>query len=262
MTEVRSTYDIRRTVILAGFALLVAAAAAGAQEGDLPRPRGVVNDFADVISASAEERILRDIQAIQQATPVEVAVVTVSSIAPYADIEEYAVALASEWGVGGPEDDTGIMLLVAMDVREVRIEVGYGLEGAIPDGRAGAILDDMVLPGLRRGDYGAGLRAGVQEITAIVGEEYGVEIADYEPRTDREPARRSRSPIGRLFYIFIVLVMFGGGRFIFLPFLLMGGGGFFGGGFGSRGGGFSGGGGGFSGFGGGGFGGGGASRGF
>ncbi len=262
MAEVRSAFSMRRVHLLAGAILLLIAATGHAQDGELPRPRGVVNDFANVISASAEDEIRRDIEAIQQATPVEVAVVTVASIAPYADVEEYSVALASEWGVGGPEDDTGVMLLVAMDVREVRIEVGYGLEGAIPDGRAGAILDDMVLPGLQRGDYGAGLRAGVQEIAAIVAQEYGVEIADYEPRTDREPARRSRSPIGRLFYIFIVLVMFGGGRFIFLPLFLMGGGGFFGGGFGSRGGGMSGGGGGFSGFGGGGFGGGGASRGF
>ncbi|MFW5729003.1 MAG: TPM domain-containing protein [Spirochaetota bacterium] len=257
-----SAFQVRRFFLVVSVILVVAAAAAQGQEGELPRPRGVVNDFAGVISASEEEQIRDDIEAIQAATPVEVAVVTVASIAPYADIEEYSVALASEWGVGGAEDDTGIMLLLAMDVREVRLETGYGLEGAIPDGRAGAILDDMVLPGLRRGDYGAGMRAGVQEIAAILGEEYGVEIADYTPRTEREPSRRSGSPIGRIFYIFIVLMVFGGGRFFFLPFLMMGRGGFFGGGFGSRGGGFSGGGGGFSGFGGGGFGGGGASRGF
>jgi uncharacterized protein len=231
---------------------------AAAQEARLPRPQGVVNDFADVIPSSGEQAIRRDILAVQEATPVEIAVATIPSIEPYGSIEQYSIALAGEWGIGGQENDTGILLIVAMDVREVRIEVGYGLEGPIPDGRAGAILDQAILPAFRQGDYAAGFQAGVREIAGILEDEYNVEISGSTTNTQRSSRSDNRgSGLGRIVYILIFLFVFGGGRFLFLPFMMMGGGGFFGGGFGSRGGG-----GGFSGFGGGGFGGGGASRGF
>ncbi len=255
----RTARPVRLGLILCAF-LGVLAGAAFAQDSDLPRPRGVVNDFADVIPASGEEAIRRDIEAIQQATPVEIAVATVPSIDPYGSIEQYSIALASEWGIGGEESDTGILMIVAMDVREVRIEVGYGLEGPLPDGRVGAILDQALLPPLRQGDYAAGFQAGVREIAGILEDEYDVEISGSTSNAQRSGRSSEQgSGIGRFLYILIFLFVFGGGRFLFLPFMMMGGGGFFGGGFGSRGGG---GGGGFSGFGGGGFGGGGASRGF
>jgi uncharacterized protein len=256
----RHSRSIRRAI---GLAFMLAftgvTSSAVAQEANLPRPRGVVNDFADVISSSGEQAIRRDIEAVQEATPVEIAVATIPSIEPYASIEQYSIALAGEWGIGGQENDTGILLIVGMDVREVRIEVGYGLEGPIPDGRAGAILDQAILPAFRQGDYAAGFQAGVREIAGILEDEYDVEISGSTSNTRRSSSsNRGGSGLGRIIYILIFLFVFGGGRFLFLPFMMMGGGGFFGGGFGSRGGG----GGGFSGFGGGGFGGGGASRGF
>ncbi|HDQ15409.1 MAG TPA: TPM domain-containing protein, partial [Sediminispirochaeta sp.] len=174
------------------------------------------------------------------------------------------IALAEKWGVGSGESDNGVILLMAMAERQVRLEVGYGLEGAIPDGKSGAILDEMVLPFFREGDFGSGFLTGTAALAQEIAAEYDVDLGDIEMPAAASGSRRSRTdedggiPAGLI--IFLLIFFFGGGR-VFLPLMLLGGFGGRGshrGGFGSSG--FGGG--GFGGFGGGGFGGGGASRGF
>ena len=225
---------------------------------DLPSPRGFVNDFAGLISAEDEAAMRGIITAVQEQTGAEIAVVTVESMEPYPTIEDFGIALAEEWGVGSAQDEAGAILILALEEREVRIEVGYGLEGAIPDGRAGALLDDYVVPDLSDGRYGAGLLNGVAAIAEVVADEYGVTLTGVEPARRGSPAGGSTLDLGDLFYV-VFLLLFVGGRWFFWPLLFAGRRrGFYGGGFGSGGGGPSK----FSGFGGGGFGGGGASRGF
>jgi len=245
--------------------LLLFFAAAGtlfAQQDSLPQPKGYVNDFAGVIDSRYSQEMDQLAQVVKKATGAEIAVATVSSIAPYASIDQYSIALAEKWGIGSKKDENGVLLILAMKERQVRIEVGYGLEGTITDGTSGAILDKYVLPDLKQGNYGAGLYKGMQAVSSLVAKHYDVNLSDYG--VSAAPAASGSSGGGRgggefIFFILFFLI-FGGGRF-FWPLLFLGAGrrGFFGGGFGSHGGG---GGGGFSGFGGGGFGGGGASRGF
>ena len=254
----------RGPAVLAALALVLAllfgVAATQAAAQDLPEPSGFVNDFAGVIDAGDEQRMTALAEAVQEATGAEIAVAVVDSVEAFGTVEEYSIRLASAWGVGGAEDDSGVLFVLALEERQVRIEVGYGIEGAIPDGRAGEILDTAVLPPLRQGNYGAGLYAGMQQVAGIMAEEYDVDLSEYGAAA---PAARSGGGSssgggGRLLYMLVLMFFLGGGRF-FLPLLfLTGGRGFFGGGFGAGGGG----GGGFGGFGGGGFGGGGASRGF
>lgn len=236
----------------------------------LPDYRGYVNDFADVIDSESGRRIEAAAQKVKETTGAEIAVVTVESVEPYADIEEFSIELAEKWKVGEADQDNGIIFVMAMEEREVRIEVGYGLEGAIPDGRAGEILDEQVLPYLQQGEFGTGFLAGTIEVAREIADEYNVELGtlDAPPAPSRSQSRRGADdggiPAGLIF--FILIFFFGGGR-IFWPLLFLSGitgGRHYRGGFGSSGfgsGGF-GGGGSFGGFGGGGFGGGGASRGF
>lgn len=246
-----------RTALLVLVLLAAAGAAIVAQE--LPSPQGFVNDFAGVIPSEDEAAMRGIITAVREQTGAEIAVVTVESMAPYATIEDYGVALAEAWGVGSEADDAGAILIVALEEREVRLEVGYGLEGAIPDGRAGAILDDYVLPDLRNNDFGAGLLNGVAAVAEVVADEYGVTLTGVQAEPRRAAGGSSTLDAGDLLYVLFLLV-FVGGRWFFWPLLFAGRRrGIFGGGFGSgghsspsR----------FSGFGGGGFGGGGASRGF
>lgn len=229
----------------------------------LPEPVGYVNDFAGVMDEGSKLRITGIAQALREATGAEIAVVTVDTTAPYSSIEEYSIELAAEWGIGKRGEDTGILFLLTMQERGVRLEVGYGLEGIIPDGLAGEIIDRSVLPSLKAGQYGSGLLKGVEAVTGIIAEEYDVDLSGYNLDESRKYTGGGIPNLGLLIFIILIL-LFGGGRFIFWPLLFLGGmsrRGFYGGGFGTPRGG-SGLGGGFSGFGGGGFGGGGASRGF
>jgi len=227
----------------------------------LPRPIGYVNDFAGVIDEGSKQQIEGLAGALREKTGAEIAVVTVDTIAPYESIEEYSVELASQWGIGKKGEDTGILILLAMQERKIRIEVGYGLEGIIPDGLAGEIVDRSILPSLKIGNYGEGMLKGVEAVSGIIAKEYNVDLGSYRLNESKKyTSGRSGAATGFIVFI-IIAFLFGGGRF-FWPLLFLGSmsrRGFYGGGFGS-GGGFGGG--GFSGFGGGGFGGGGATRGF
>ncbi|MFO8065769.1 MAG: TPM domain-containing protein [Spirochaetia bacterium] len=259
--DVRLAGPSRRLVaalVLFGAVFVFSGQIAHAQE--FPEPSGFVNDYADVIDASTEQEMTALSEAVQEATGAEIAVAVVDSVAPYADVEEYSIRLASEWGVGDREDESGILFVLAMQERQVRIEVGYGLEGAVPDGRAGEILDSAVVPALRDDNYGEGLLAGMQQVAGLIAEEYDVDLSEQgaQAPSSRTSGNGSSSGGGRVLYFLFLMFFLGGGR-LFLPLLfLTGGRGFFGGGFGAGGGGA----GGFGGFGGGGFGGGGASRGF
>ncbi len=236
----------------------------------LPDYRGYVNDFANVIDSESARKIEAAASKVKEATGAEIAVVTVESVEPYADINEYSIELAEKWKVGQADQDNGIIFVMSMEERQVRIEVGYGLEGAIPDGRAGEILDEQVLPYLQQGDFGTGFLAGTIEVAREIADEYNVELGtlDAPPTPSRSQSRRGSDdggiPAGLIF--FILIFFFGGGRMFWPLFFLSGitGGRHYRGGFGSSGFGGSsfGGGGSFGGFGGGGFGGGGASRGF
>jgi uncharacterized protein len=229
---------------------------------NFPKPKGWVSDFANVIPAETESRIAGIADSIEKATTAEIAVVTVPSLGSYGSIEEYSIDLATAWGIGKEGKDNGMLLILTLAERKVRIEVGYGLEGVFPDGLTGRIMDESMVPYFRNNDFGTGFQKAMEGIAGVLEDEYDVNIANasrtesqkYTPRVSVF-SRIRRSPI---YIIFVVIFIFGG-RFLW-PLLFLGGMG------GRRGrggfGGFGGGGGGFGGFGGGGFGGGGASRGF
>jgi uncharacterized protein len=229
------------------------------QDVQFPQYVDWINDFAGVMSEESKTNLSVLAQEIEQKTEAELAVVTVDSMQGLS-VEDYAARLFSAWGIGKKEKDEGILLLLAMKERKVRIEVGYGLEGILPDGLCGEILDKYTWPALRNGNYGEGLYLGAVAVAGVIAKDKGVQITGaVEPNFGRSQGK-NRFSFGEWFIIilFILLVIATKGRII--PWLLLGmmsggrgsGGGFGGGGFG----------GGFGGFGGGSSGGGGASRGF
>ncbi|MCK4463846.1 MAG: TPM domain-containing protein, partial [Candidatus Omnitrophica bacterium] len=99
---------------------------------DFPPPRGYVNDFADILSNEYETKLNAFASELENKTTSQIAIVTIDSIKPY-EIEDYAVRLFEKWGIGKKGKDNGVLILLALSDRNLRIEVGYGLEGAIPD---------------------------------------------------------------------------------------------------------------------------------
>jgi len=133
----------------------------------LPKATGRVNDFANVIDAATEAAIDRRLDQLEQQTSSEIAVATVPSLEGIS-VEEYANRLFKEWGVGQAKQDNGVLILVAPTDREMRIEVGYGLEGVLPDGLAGQVIRDDFTPRFKDGDYSGGILAGVNRLSDIV----------------------------------------------------------------------------------------------
>lgn len=225
---------------------------------DLPKPTKnfFVNDFANVISNADEEKMQQQGSALFKECGAQVVVVTVKSLNGE-DLESYSLNLARSWRIGSDKNDDGILLLLAVDERKVRIEVGYGLEGALPDSKTGRILDTYGVDRFKKNDFSTGLAAVYDSLVNEVYIEKGLDPADgYTPVEDYSLTTKEKViTYGIIALIVLAFIFTNRGKrkrgFVYY------GGGFGGGGFsgsGSSGGGFSGG--------GGSFGGGGSSRGF
>jgi len=223
-----------------------------------PKSRGLINDFANVISPQYEQKLTEVTGELLRKTDVPVVVVTMPDIGGE-DYNEYANRLYAAWGIGKKGEDRGVLIFVTLKERKMRIETGYGIEGLIPDGLAGEIRDQYITPYLKRNQFGEGLLNGTLAIASIIAKDADVSLTGHVP-VKRPPKRRSG--LSALVTIFLLLLIFfsmgrrRGGLWPLLLLLFMGrgfgyGGGYgrggFGGSFGSFGGGFGGFGGGLSG---------------
>jgi len=222
---------------------------------NFPRPVGAVNDFAGVISQRYTQSMESLAREVLGKTGTSVVVVTMKDIGGD-DPGDYANRLYEAWGIGKKGEDKGVLIFLAVKERRIRIETGYGVEGILPDGLVGDILDRYVMPWLRKGDYSKGLSSAVVAVSSVIAKDAGISLTG-APQTSRQAvsAEKKGSSIFSLIMLFIVMSLLLGTRqgrrmlpFILLM-LLMGGrggggsGGGFGGGFGGFGGGMSGGGG-------------------
>jgi uncharacterized protein len=255
--------------------LFLVSAVARAEKTDQLKPQGYVNDFAGVLSQAGKAQITALCGEVEQKTHAQIAVVTVKTLDGQA-VEDYAVDLATKWGIGPKQADRGILILLAVEDRKYWTSVGYGLEPILPDGKVGGFGREAV-PLLRAGDYSGAVLLITRRVADVIAADKGVTLTGNSPAPMRSAPREDSSwSIGQiLLLLFIIFVVYsfmkrsgGGGRSNYTrgggsgwwigPMIGsgMGGGrgGWGGGGFGGGGGG----GGGFGGFGGGSFGGGGA----
>jgi uncharacterized protein len=148
---------MKRIIILLGLLLLPAAVFAYNSPG---RADGFVNDFAEILSAEQERDLENLLYQYEQQTGSEIAVVTIPKLFDET-IETYATRLYEDWGIGKKGQDNGALFLVSLDDREMRIEVGYGLEEDLTDVEANHLTDIVVPPYFRNEDYDGGVRAAV-----------------------------------------------------------------------------------------------------
>ena len=147
--------------------LLVALASIALAEPRFPALTGRVVDQAQVLSPQVERKLDQLLAAHERETSNQVVVATIASLEGY-EIADYAVRLGRAWEIGQKERDNGALLLVAPKEREVRIEVGYGLEGALPDATAFSIVQNEILPRFRRNDYDGGVLAGALAVLGAI----------------------------------------------------------------------------------------------
>jgi uncharacterized protein len=219
-------------------------------------PTGYVNDFAHVLDQNTIAQLENICQQIDQQAHAQIAVVTIKSL-DGSDIESNAVALFKKWGVGSKSTDHGVLILLATQDRQYRIEAGYGLEPILPDGKVGGFGREAV-PLLKQNDYNGAVSLMTMRVADVIAQDAGIQLTGERPGVPtaaHEP--NTGLPIGGVIVLIIIGLILLSTRFgrLLLWGLLLGG---RGGGY-SSGGGFGGGGGGFGGFGGGSSGGGGAS---
>ncbi len=200
-------------VTLAGALLLFAAASALSTE--VPYLSKRVNDIAGILSPATVSSLEALLKAHEDSTSNQVAVLTITSLEGET-IEQYSIRVVDEWKLGRKAKDNGVLLVVARDDRKVRIEVGRGLEGDLPDITCGSIIRKQILPRFKEGDYDAGVTDGVQAILAAIRGSYVAEDTEESDGGDLG---------GRIFAAIIFLVVVG--IFTTIAIFTPGGGGWF-----------------------------------
>lgn len=225
-----------------------------AGEADFPRnPDSYITDSIGLINSSDRAAIVKILKELEDKTSAQVAIVTVATTQPE-EIETYAVKLFKKWGIGQKGKDNGVLFLIAQNDRKMRIEVGYGLEGALPDAVCSRIINAIVVPEFKNGNFSGGINKGASALVSLIAKEYNATITGEENETyDRvHSSSNNDNPWLILIIVLIIIVIrmsnlggrrgygywYGGGSSGGYS-----GGGFSGGGFGGFGGGMSGGGG-------------------
>jgi len=240
---------------LAGIVFILLAAAIAAAL-DVPPLRGRVNDYAGVLGRDQARSLESQLARFEQDTGHQVAVLTIPTL-DGEDIEGFSIRVAENWQIGKTGFDNGVILVVAIKDRRLRLEVGYGLEGVLPDAIAKQIISDHIVPRFRAQDYAGGIIAGIDAVLKVIKNEP-------LPESAREKSRDQAAGWQFFLMLAVTVAVLGimavassanrrrhnmwatGGRRH--PPIYWGGGGFGGGGFGGgSGGGFSGGGGSFGG---------------
>ena len=206
------------------FFVLLLSLASVARAFDVPPATGHVNDLAGVLAESPRTSLEQALADVARTGRIEVAVLTVKSLNGET-VESVAQHVFDTWKPGQKGQDKGLLMLVAVDDRKVRLQPGYGLEGELPDGKIGRILDERVLPHFKDGDWAGGIEGGL----AAALHEAGVELAVGEPQ--RPPPRRGQQlSLVQLLMLLGALGLVGVGcivsptmRFIVLEILLTGG---------------------------------------
>ena len=169
-----------------------------------PPPQGRVNDFANVLDDTTRAALQGIIQDAEQKTTAEIAVATVTSLDGMT-VEQFAEGLFREWGIGKKGADNGVLVLVCPSERQMRIEVGYGLEGVLPDGLAGEVIRTHFTPAFREDDYPRGVLQGVGRIAEIVRANHVLTPEELRALEEQEQGRPPAWLMTPFFGLFIAL---------------------------------------------------------
>jgi uncharacterized protein len=189
--------------ILLAFVLASVAMCALAEPIAQLKPSAYVNDFAHVLDPNAAAQMEEICRQIDQKAHAQIAVVTIHSL-DGSDIESYAVDLFKKWGIGDKASNRGVLILYAIDDRKSRIEVGYGLEPILPDGKVGSFQREAI-PFMRSGNYSQALLLVTSRVADVIAKDAGVQLST--PQLAPSPTGPQEQPAGGISVTGIVLVI-------------------------------------------------------
>lgn len=166
----------RRPLFLAAIFAVVLALPVLAQDlAPIPPPVGYVNDRADLISEAGRAKLEAFLDQVQKKTGAEFAVLTMPTVAPET-VDQFKERVFQAWQIGKKGEDNGLLMVLAVEERELKFETGYGLEGVLPDGLQSRIFRDRMAPLFRSGDFEGGITAGVLECARRIAAEKNVTL--------------------------------------------------------------------------------------
>lgn len=174
----------------------------------VPDLKGRVNDYANILISSEESKINQFLQQEENKTSTQFVLLTIPSLEDE-NLEDYSIRVAEKWKIGQKGLDNGVLLLVALKEKKIRIEVGYGLESIMTDIKSGYIIRKHIVPEFKSGNYFQGIALGLSAITGLVSQEYDIsseELAKYQKQERR--SKRTQIPFGFIFTLLIIV--FGG----------------------------------------------------
>src|SRR5207253_6478746 len=168
-------------------------------------PTDYVNDFAHVLDQTTIAQLDNICQQIDEKAHAQIAVVTVNSL-DGSDIESYAVDLFKKWGIGSKSTNRGVLILLAVKDRKYRIEVGYGLEPILPDGKVGGFGREAV-PYLKQGDYSGAGRLLVSRVAEVIAADAGIALDNQPAPVRRDVPQEKTSPFSLILVVIVVLIV-------------------------------------------------------
>lgn len=191
---------------------------------DLPEPSRYfyVYDEANIIDEYLEAYIINTNEQLYSKTGAQIVVATLNSLDGRSE-QEIAVQLFREWGIGSQDKNNGILMLIAPNEKRLWIEVGYGLEGPLPDGRVGEIRDKQIFPYFKENDFNTGILKGFDTLLSVVAQEYNIESFDNSDYRNYDEYNDDESANGRLSGIKPILIVIGIIIFLFIDFRFFGG---------------------------------------
>ena len=173
----------------------------GAQPLEVPPLRGRVNDLAEMLTLGEAQQLEEQLRAFEEQTSHQLVVLTLPSLQGNA-LEDFSIRVVDAWKIGQKGNDNGVLLLIARDDRKVRIEVGYGLEGILPDAIANRIIREVIVPRFREQNFAGGIDSGISAlIQAVRGEHISTNLQKH--------GASARSPISTVLLLFTGTALFG-----------------------------------------------------
>lgn len=210
LTIARLQFGLRAALLLLVAGLWLAVSTAAQAQDYPPRPEGPVYDGAEILSPETETRLDAQLRAYNAQTGRAIIVATVPSLGG-ASIEPYATGLFSTWGIGGEKRDQGLLLLIARDDRKLRIEVGYGLHGYFGGIMAGRVINDVITPRFKEGNFDAGVSDGVAAILTHLAKspEDAIAVEEAAKAADQQRSRTDGGfPVGVLIWLAFMFFFF------------------------------------------------------
>lgn len=153
-----------KALLLGFFLIFISQTIFSQSDFRFPDKRGYVNDFEGVFSNEQISELNKIVGQHEKETTNQIVIVTIKSFEPFESLFDYSLKLANQWGVGQKDKNNGITIVFGKQIRQIRIIVGYGLENKLKDEEAKRIIDNVIIPEFKKGDYFVGIKNGLAEI--------------------------------------------------------------------------------------------------